>query len=335
MEEERNYAVYMHICPNEKKYVGITCQNIKNRWGNNGIGYKTQPFYNAIIHYGWENIEHKILLQNLTQEDAQFKEMEYIQKYNSLFPNGWNFTEGGESEIPSENTKNKLSKKTKEAWNRRSENEIQNIKNKISEKAKGKNNSQSKMVICENYVFMTINDFKKCFNLSHGKRSFYSKKARFFNEKIDNINNYIVYKDNIILDSEIVIYNNKEYKNTMELSNDININYNTLKHYLNGYISTPLEIYQLGLKYKHKKSKVYSRDEVIGVKISIVCDDMIFESISKLKKKNNNKKCSHLNEYLNGNRPMPQKWKDRGLRYYNEETDKDLPIWNEKGDVNE
>lgn len=32
----------------------------------------------------------------------------------------------------------------------------------------------------------------------------------------------------------------------------------------------------------------------------------------------------------------PQKWKNRGLRYYNEETDKNLSIWNEnmieKGD---
>lgn len=31
---ENNYKVYMHTCPNGKKYVGITKQNVKDRWQN-------------------------------------------------------------------------------------------------------------------------------------------------------------------------------------------------------------------------------------------------------------------------------------------------------------
>ena len=34
-----DYIVYMHISPNNKKYIGITCQSLKNRW-RNGEGYK-------------------------------------------------------------------------------------------------------------------------------------------------------------------------------------------------------------------------------------------------------------------------------------------------------
>ena len=33
-----NYFVYVHSCPNGKKYVGITRQIPKKRW-NNGYGY--------------------------------------------------------------------------------------------------------------------------------------------------------------------------------------------------------------------------------------------------------------------------------------------------------
>ena len=57
----------------------------------------------------------------------------------------------------------------------------------------------------------------------------------------------------------------------------------------------------------------------------VVCEQIIFNTIIELEYKYN---YSHsLGRYLNGSRPMPQKYIDRGLRYYNPETDKDLPIY--------
>ena len=38
--ENKCYTVYMHICPNGKKYIGITKQKPIKRWGYNGINYK-------------------------------------------------------------------------------------------------------------------------------------------------------------------------------------------------------------------------------------------------------------------------------------------------------
>lgn len=35
----KTYKVYMHIFPNHKVYIGITCQSLRARF-NNGRGYK-------------------------------------------------------------------------------------------------------------------------------------------------------------------------------------------------------------------------------------------------------------------------------------------------------
>ena len=54
---KNNYTLYCHTnILNGKKYIGITCQKPKNRWGKNGEGYKFQPkFYNSIVKNGWNN----------------------------------------------------------------------------------------------------------------------------------------------------------------------------------------------------------------------------------------------------------------------------------------
>ena len=65
-----NYSVYIHLFPNNKVYIGITKQKPEHRW-NNGKGYKNNDYLaNAILKYGWNNIEHKILYSNLTKEEA-------------------------------------------------------------------------------------------------------------------------------------------------------------------------------------------------------------------------------------------------------------------------
>lgn len=86
----------MHICPNGKKYVGIT-NNIKQRWNAYGLEYEhCTRFYSAIRKYGWINIEHKILKDKLLQTEAWEIEEYYIDKYNLTNPrNGYNISTGG------------------------------------------------------------------------------------------------------------------------------------------------------------------------------------------------------------------------------------------------
>jgi group I intron endonuclease len=88
----------MHITPNKKKYIGITCQETKKRWAY-GYGYKTNNyFFKAIQKYGWNNIEHIIVAENLNKEDACEMEKNLIKKYRSNNAKyGFNFSTGGEA----------------------------------------------------------------------------------------------------------------------------------------------------------------------------------------------------------------------------------------------
>lgn len=78
------YTVYIHKNKiNNKRYVGITSTSLKDRW-QEGYGYKTQSiFFDDIIKYGWDNFEHEIVYENLSQREAQEKEIELIFKYKT------------------------------------------------------------------------------------------------------------------------------------------------------------------------------------------------------------------------------------------------------------
>ena len=94
----KDWCVYIHIFPNEKKYIGITCQNPLYRWRKDGSGYKEQPLmWKAIKKYGWDNIEHKILFEGLSKEEAEQKETELIKEFDTLVENkkGYNVQNGG------------------------------------------------------------------------------------------------------------------------------------------------------------------------------------------------------------------------------------------------
>lgn len=90
------YAVYMHIFPNGKCYIGITKQNPPSKRWNRGSGYYEQPkMKRAIKKYKWRNIIHKIIASDLSLEQAAELEQRLIREYDSI-RNGYNVTEGDE-----------------------------------------------------------------------------------------------------------------------------------------------------------------------------------------------------------------------------------------------
>lgn len=93
---KNNWCLYKHTCPNGKVYFGIT-NNLKRRWKAMGEEYHScKKFYYAIRKYGWMNITHEVLVDNLTKEEAGNLEKEYIANHRSTNPKyGYNMTTGG------------------------------------------------------------------------------------------------------------------------------------------------------------------------------------------------------------------------------------------------
>lgn len=81
-DEEKTWTVYKHVFPNSKVYIGITSMPIIYRW-RNGKGYDAQLVGRAIQKYGWNNIEHIIIAQNLSEENANIAERKLIKRYRS------------------------------------------------------------------------------------------------------------------------------------------------------------------------------------------------------------------------------------------------------------
>ena len=136
----KTYKVYIHKCPNKKVYIGITGKKPEDRW-EKGYGYRSNVFFmRAIKKYGWENIEHIILYENLSKEEACEKEIELIAKYKSnINKYGYNISFGGDMVMNgrhhTKETKEKISnsKKGMIAWNKNKKLSITHINNlKIS-----------------------------------------------------------------------------------------------------------------------------------------------------------------------------------------------------------
>lgn len=85
-----NFKVYVHTTPDGKRYVGVTSIEPEKRWLN-GKGYPQKVFGSAIEEFGWENILHEIVAENLSEQEASEMEMFLIKKYNTTDENcGYN-----------------------------------------------------------------------------------------------------------------------------------------------------------------------------------------------------------------------------------------------------
>lgn len=89
------WSVYEHVFPNGKRYIGITKTEPGVRWGYKGYGYNSQPkIARAIQKYGWDNIQHNIIIQGLTEEQAKNTEQFFISELDAI-DNGYNTDVGG------------------------------------------------------------------------------------------------------------------------------------------------------------------------------------------------------------------------------------------------
>ena len=130
----------------QKCYIGeTTAPDPEKRWKEhlNTIkrGRGCPALRDAIQKYGVEAFEFKVLIICF-DEDRFHYEREYIQRYNTQIPNGYNILPGGvggagfKGKKHSEETKDRLRKTSSDAWNRLSEEEKNKIREQQRKKAK-------------------------------------------------------------------------------------------------------------------------------------------------------------------------------------------------------
>ena len=108
---------YIYLITNKingKKYVGQTlCNDINDRWkqhrSKKSIGRCLKAAY---IKYGIENFKFQIICICF-DEDSNKLEIEYIKKYNTISPNGYNLSSGGGNKMTHHDTKKLISEKLK------------------------------------------------------------------------------------------------------------------------------------------------------------------------------------------------------------------------------
>ena len=83
--KDKKYCVYIHTNKEtNKKYIGMTGNSPKQRWGN-GNGYsRNEEFFKDIQKYGWnDGFLHEIIFSGLSKMDARIKEKELIAYYET------------------------------------------------------------------------------------------------------------------------------------------------------------------------------------------------------------------------------------------------------------
>jgi group I intron endonuclease len=81
---------------NGKKYVGQTTQKLGRRWRQHcGKGENCRVISSAIKKYGTQNFTIGEICSASTPDDLNYKELHWVQRLDSLVPNGYNLKEGG------------------------------------------------------------------------------------------------------------------------------------------------------------------------------------------------------------------------------------------------
>lgn len=93
--------IYKYTSPSGKSYIGQTVRSLSERAGHNGKNYKgCSLFFRAIQKYGLKNFDVEILAE-VPRKQLNEQEKRYIHLFNSLAPNGYNISAGGEQIGPS------------------------------------------------------------------------------------------------------------------------------------------------------------------------------------------------------------------------------------------
>lgn len=307
---EKKFCVYVHIFPNNKKYFGITSKKPNARWeGGTGYDKEHQPvMYNAIQKYGWDNVLHWILYEDLTFEAACSKERELIaafktncRRYGDEF--GYNMTDGGEGTL----------------GHKGGEKVIKANRERLLGK-KGKDCPNSRPVICDGVEYESLTQFKEKNGYPKGNiQGWLNGKVGmpeyWYNKKLHykDVGFEVVKKAKIPGRTRKVVLDGVIFDKLEDCANYLGTTASSLSQYLNNKQSPPQEIVDRGLRYEDEEVHVFKTSTKNNSPQKCTIDGIIFNS------------CKELGDYIGkdkrvvwswlvGKRKIPQEYQLRNLR---------------------
>lgn len=106
------FIIYKYTSPSGKSYIGQTNDPARRKRLHRNVD-GCRALYRAIQKYGWDNMSYEVLETGLTLEDANRLEAHYIKLHDTMSPNGYNLTSGGENFFLSEETRQRISNSKK------------------------------------------------------------------------------------------------------------------------------------------------------------------------------------------------------------------------------
>ena len=113
---------------NGKSYIGYTTKSLEERKKTHFYKSKNKSdkhyfylFKKALRKYGFESFEWSIICECSNIEECCSSEIFFIKNLNTISPNGYNLTEGGNGGIQSIETKKKISNSVKKFWDNNEE----------------------------------------------------------------------------------------------------------------------------------------------------------------------------------------------------------------------
>ena len=103
-------------CINQKSYIGLTINDVETRFKKHkSMIYSNgcSALYEAFKKYGVENFIIETICFSSNKKELMNLEKHYISELNTLSPNGYNLTSGGENCKVTDETKKKISKSLK------------------------------------------------------------------------------------------------------------------------------------------------------------------------------------------------------------------------------
>lgn len=304
----KKFIVYEHLFPNGKRYFGITSKRPNARWeGGTGYDKQHQPvMYNAIQKYGWDNIQHIILFEELSFDEACAKEKELIAEYRTNCCRygddcGYNMTDGGEGRLGGHHSEESKEKSRQRLLGK-----------------KGKDCPNSRPVVCDGVEYESLTQFKEMNGNSKGNI------VGWLNGRVGMPTEWyakgLCYKDlgvevtfpQKIASSYQIEYDGRVYNSQKELAGELGVSPAMLTKWLNGKAYPPKDVVDKGL-CRVGKEKI-SKHCFKRLKTKVCYDGKVYESQKELAEFLQVKTAT-LNCWLKGKNPMPQKYKDKGLSY--------------------